>query len=105
MATKYLHTTAGGSAGAPAASIEKDPPAPVPPATEPTAEKKPPAPVMPAVVANPGTTETTSAKTKARVKTTAIRQGRNATAGQTTGPRPSADSRLGAWDPDSPVPP
>jgi len=57
------------------------------------------------VAGNPGATETTGAKTKARVKTAAIRQGRNATAGQTTGPRPTADSRLGAWDPDSPVPP
>jgi len=95
------------SAAAPAASVEKNPPSPLPlpPATEPTAEKKPPAPVPPVVAGNPGATETTGAKTKARVKTAAIRQGRNATAGQTTGPRPTADSRLGAWDPDSPVPP
>jgi serine/threonine protein kinase len=105
MATRYLRTTDASSAAAPAASVEKNPPSPVPPAQEPTAEKKPPPPVVPAAATDPGTTGTTSAKTKARVKTAAIRQGRNATAGQTPGPRPTADSRLGAWDPDSPVPP
>ena len=45
-------------------------------------------------------------KTKARVKPAVIRQGRAGAAGETAaGPRPNADSRLGSWDPDSPVPP
>jgi len=99
MATKYLRgTDAAAERGAPLAA----------PATESIAEKKPAAaiiPAVPAVATNPGTTETTGAKTKARVKTAAIRQGRTATAGPTAGPRPTAESRLGAWDPDSPVPP
>jgi serine/threonine protein kinase len=104
MATKYLRGTETASARSPAASVEKN----AAPATESIADKKPAAaviPTVPAVATNPGATEMTGAKTKARVKTAVIRQGRTATAGQTTGPRPTAESRLGAWDPDSPVPP
>ncbi|HXU02331.1 MAG TPA: serine/threonine-protein kinase [Polyangia bacterium] len=64
------------------------------PATQPTAEKHL------ARAANPSTTATTtSAKTKARMKPAVLR-----TANETTA-RPTAESRLGAWDPDSPVPP
>src|SRR4029078_12158187 len=82
------------SAAAPAASVEKNTPSPLPlpSATARTAETKPPAPVPPVVAGTPGATETTGAKTKARVKTAAIRQGRNGTAGQTTGPRPTVGS-------------
>jgi hypothetical protein len=83
------------------------------PATEPTAEKT--LPSTTAVAANPRptttpasattTTATPNEKTKTRVKPAVIRQARTAAAGPTSSPRPTADSRLGAWDPDSPVPP
>jgi hypothetical protein len=61
--------------------------------------------VLPAVAANPATSANTTARTKARVKPALMRQPRNADA--TPGARggTSAESRLGAWDPDSPVPP
>jgi hypothetical protein len=39
------------------------------------------------------------------VKPSVIRQARAGATGPTQIPRPTADSRLGAWDPDSPVPP
>ena len=107
MATKYLRSTDAAVDSRSAAAVEKNA-LPGAPATESIADKKPATaviPTVPAVATNPGTTETTGAKTKARVKTAVIRQGRTATAGQTAGPRPTAESRLGAWDPDSPVPP
>src|SRR5262245_17762625 len=100
-----------------AADVEKTPRSVGPgaernPATQPTAEKTGPSTPIPTVAAGDAaaTTATTlTAKTdkaKAKVKPAVIRQGRAATAaGQTTAPRPTADSRLGAWDPDSPVPP
>ena len=83
------------------------------PATEPTAEKTmPSSAAIPAVAAGDAATPTTTTattvkngKAKARVKPAVIRQGRAGATGQTAGPRPSADSRLGSWDPDSPVPP
>jgi len=84
------------------------------PATEPTAEKTlPSTTVIPAVAANPlpsttpatATTTPPNAKTKGKVKPAVIRQARTAAAAPTSSPRPTADSRLGAWDPDSPVPP
>jgi serine/threonine protein kinase len=113
LATKHWAVPNAG-----AARVEKDPRSAAPgaernPATVPTAEKILPSTAMiPAVATNPlpatatsSTTATTqNAKTKARVKTAAIRQARTA-AGPTAGPKPTADSRLGAWDPDSPVPP
>ncbi len=117
LATKHWHGGAAPNAGA--ARVEKDPRSAAPgaernPATVPTAEKTlPSTTVLPAVATNPSPTTTTTttttatpnAKTKAKVKPAAIRQARNAAAGPTSGPRPTADSRLGAWDPDSPVPP
>ena len=85
------------------------------PATEPTAEKTmPSSTAIPAVAAGDAATPTTTTpaattvkngKAKARVKPAVIRQGRAGTTGQAAGPRPSSDSRLGSWDPDSPVPP
>ena len=83
------------------------------PATEPTAEKTmPSSTAIPAVAAGDAATTTTTTtttvkngKAKARVKPAVIRQGRAGATGQAAGPRPSADSRLGSWDPDSPVPP
>ncbi len=83
------------------------------PATEPTAEKTmPSSTAIPAVAAGDAATTTTTTtttvkngKAKARVKPAVIRQGPAGTTGQAAGPRPSADSRLGSWDPDSPVPP
>jgi len=77
------------------------------PATDTTAEKILPSPAttIPAVAASATTTTATNTKGKTRVKPAAIRQGRAGAAGQTQSPRPTADSRLGAWDPDSPVPP
>jgi hypothetical protein len=82
------------------------------PATDPTADKTLPPRVLPAVAASTATTTappttgtTATTKGKARVKTTVIRQARAGTSGPTQSPRPTADSRLGAWDPDSPVPP
>jgi serine/threonine protein kinase len=116
LATKHWHDGAAPNAGA--ARVEKDPRSAAPgaernPATVPTAEKTlPSTTVLPAVATNPSPTTTTTttttatpnAKTKAKVKPAVIRQARNA-AGPTSGPRPTADSRLGAWDPDSPVPP
>jgi serine/threonine protein kinase len=85
--------------GTAATSVEKTPRS-VPPA------------IIPAVAAsNAATTATTSTPTaktggaKAKVKPAVARQGRAASDGQTAGQRPTADSRLGAWDPDSPVPP
>ena len=83
------------------------------PATEPTAEKTmPSSTAIPAVATGDGATPTTTTtttvkngKAKARVKPAVARQGRAGAAGQAAVPRPSADSRLGSWDPDSPVPP
>jgi len=83
------------------------------PAAEPTAEKTmPSSTTIPAVAAGDAATTTTTTttaakngKAKARMKPAVIRQGRASATGQTAGPRPSADSRLGSWDPDSPVPP
>ncbi len=80
------------------------------PATDPTAEKTLPPRVLPAVAASTTTTTATATtatntKGKARVKPAVIRQGRAGATGQTQSPRPTAESRLGAWDPDSPVPP
>jgi len=83
------------------------------PATEPTAEKTmPSSAAIPAVAAGDAATPTTTTattvkngKAKARVKPAVIRQGRAGATDQAAGPRPSADSRLGSWDPDSPVPP
>jgi serine/threonine protein kinase len=100
-----------------AADVEKNPRSVAPgaernPATQPTAEKPVPPTRTPAVAAGDAaaTTATTlTAKTdkaKTKVKPVVVRQGRAATpAGQAAGPRPTADSRLGSWDPDSPVPP
>ena len=112
LATKHWHDGAAPNAGA--ARVEKDPRSAAPgaernPATVPTAEKTlPSTTVIPAVATNPPpstTTATTTAKTRAKAKPAVIRQARNVAAGPTSGPRPTADSRLGAWDPDSPVPP
>jgi hypothetical protein len=77
------------------------------PARNTTAEKSlPPAGVVPAGAATTTTVAGSNTKTKGRVKSAIIRQGRAGAAGETaSGPRPSADSRLGSWDPDSPVPP
>ena len=80
------------------------------PATDPTAEKTLPPRALPAVAASTTTTTATATtgtntKGKARVKPAVIRQGRAGATGQAGSPRPTADSRLGAWDPDSPVPP
>ena len=86
------------------------------PANQPTAEKTmPSSTAIPAVAADDAATTTTATTTTttmkngkakaARVKPAVIRQGRAGTTGQAAGPRPSADSRLGSWDPDSPVPP
>ena len=79
----------------------------------PTAEKS-----LPSPASSPGggrcrdptaTTADGARKTRRRrprVKPAMVRQGRAGAAGQTaSGPRPTADSRLGSWDPDSPVPP
>jgi len=100
-----------------AAGVEKNPRSVAPgaernPASQPTAEKPVPPTPSPTVAAGDAaaTTATTlTAKTdkaKAKVKPAVLRQGRATTAaGQTAGPRPTADSRLGSWDPDSPVPP
>ena len=119
LATKHWRDD-GAAPNAGAARVEKDPRSAAPgaernPATVPTAEKTlPSTTVIPAVATNPLPTTTTAtttddgdtnAKTKAKVKPAVIRQARNAAAGPTSGPRPTADSRLGAWDPDSPVPP
>ena len=77
------------------------------PATGTTAEKSlPPAGVVSAGAATTTTVAGSNTKTKARVKPAMIRQGRAGAAGEAaSGPRPTADSRLGSWDPDSPVPP
>ena len=77
------------------------------PATGPTAEKPlPPTAVVPAMAARTTAVTADAAKTKARVRPAVIRQARAGATGQTAaGPRPTADSRLGSWDPDSPVPP
>jgi len=85
------------------------------PATEPTAETSLPSTTIPALAAGApattaaaapaSTTAAQSGKSKAKARPAVIRQAR-ATAGTPTGgPRSTADSRLGAWDPDSPVPP
>jgi tRNA A-37 threonylcarbamoyl transferase component Bud32 len=127
-ATKHWRGAEPAAARAAGPSAEKDPRSAAPgaegnPATAPTAEKSlPPTAPVPAVAAR--TTATTAdaattgatgamttaamanAKTKARVKPAVIRQGRAGATGQTVAsPRPTADSRLGSWDPDSPVPP
>jgi hypothetical protein len=107
----------GGAGPAPiqgsAALVEKNPRSGAPgaernPATSPTAEKLAPPTSIP-VAAGSSTATPLAAKPdkeKTKVKPAVIRQGRAATAsGQTPGPRPTADSRLGSWDPDSPVPP
>jgi hypothetical protein len=81
------------------------------PATDTTAERTLPSTTIPAVARTTATTTpatptaSKTEKTKVKVKPALIRQGRAATGGQAPGPRPTADSRLGAWDPDSPVPP
>jgi hypothetical protein len=69
-----------------------------------------PAPVPAPITTTASTMAVTSDRTKPKVKPAMLRQGRTAPAGQTSAgqpsaPRPTADSRLGAWDPDSPVPP
>ena len=104
--------TKGGGASAEITPRSVAPGADRNPATEPTAEKTmPSSTTIPAVAAgDPATTTTTTTtakngKAKARMKPAVIRQGRASATGQTAGPRPSADSRLGSWDPDSPVPP
>jgi serine/threonine protein kinase len=107
------------AAGAP--SVEKDPRSAAPgaernPATVPTAEKTVPSTTLiPAAATNPSpatatattpttATATSNEKTKTRAKPAVIRQARTPAAAPTSGPH-TADSRLGAWDPDSPVPP
>jgi len=117
LATRYWRAA---EAAHPDVSVARDPRSGPPgaernPATEPTAEKTlPSTTVIPAVAANPlptttpasaTTTATSNEKTKTRVKPAVIRQARTAAAGPTSSPRPTVDSRLGAWDPDSPVPP
>ncbi|HEY7373557.1 MAG TPA: serine/threonine-protein kinase [Polyangia bacterium] len=86
------------------------------PATNPTAEKLMPSTTapLPAVAAAGATAATTqpatsstlkTGKTKARVKPAVLRQARAGAEGQPGGSRATGDSRLGTWDPDSPVPP
>jgi serine/threonine protein kinase len=122
LATKHWRDNGAGATSAGAPTVEKDPRSAAPgaernPATVPTAEKTlPSTTVIPAVATSPSpapatapppttTTATSNAKTKARAKPAVIRQARNPAAAPTSGPHPTADSRLGAWDPDSPVPP
>jgi serine/threonine protein kinase len=131
LVTKHWRAAdaAAGRDRAAAARGEKDPRSAAPgaernPATDTTAEKTRPSTAMiPPVATNPAgagattiaratTTEATAAttKAKARVKNATLRQARTPdSGGQSTaaaaGSRPTADSRLGAWDPDSPVPP
>ncbi|HMF40573.1 MAG TPA: protein kinase [Polyangia bacterium] len=117
------HWTAGGAApgrDTAAASAEKNPRSVAPgaernPATDTTAEKSIPSTTTPAVsVASSTAGAATTApdavapkagKGKARVKPAVLRQARGGADGQAPGTRPTVDSRLGAWDPDSPVPP
>jgi serine/threonine protein kinase len=98
-----------------AAGVEKPPRSVAPgaernPATDPTAEKTIPSTTIPAVAANNATTSAARTmtakndKAKTKVKPAVVRQGRAGATDQ-PGPRPTADSRLGSWDPDSPVPP
>ena len=102
------HAAAGGGAeitprsAAPGAERNPD--------TDPTAEKTLPSRPIPTLAASTTTTTATpttaaSTKGKSRVKQAVLRQARAGSPGPTPGPRPTADSRLGAWDPDSPVPP
>jgi hypothetical protein len=99
-----------------AAQVEKNPRSVVPgaerPASHTTAEKTVPPALIPTVAAGsaaPTTATTLTVKTekaKTKVKPAVVRQGRSTAAtGQTPAARPTADSRLGSWDPDSPVPP
>jgi hypothetical protein len=75
------------------------------PATNPTAEKVMPSTTTPLpAIATAGATAK-AGKTKARVKPAVLRQARAGSEGQPGGGRPTVDSRLGTWDPDSPVPP
>jgi hypothetical protein len=73
------------------------------PATNPTAEKLMPSTTAPLPALGASTVKT--GKTKARVKTAVLRQARAGAEGQPGGSRTTVDSRLGTWDPDSPVPP
>jgi serine/threonine-protein kinase len=91
------------------ADFEKNPRSVAPgaernPATVPTAEKTVPSTTVPAV-ATSTTALSKPGKGKARMKPAVIRQARDGSGGQSPGGRPTVDSRLGAWDPDSPVPP
>jgi serine/threonine protein kinase len=130
LVTKHWRAADASAAAdrAAAARGEKDPRSAAPgaernPATDTTAEKtRPSTATIPAVAAAPDGAETTTiarapstettpttastTKAKARVKTALLRQPRTADGGSpTAGARPTAESRLGAWDPDSPVPP
>jgi tRNA A-37 threonylcarbamoyl transferase component Bud32 len=120
------HLTGGGAAPVrdTAARLEKNPRSAVPgaernPATDPTAEKTMPSTTIPAgaaqgtgptalpgaATANLGTVQK-PAKGKARLKPASIHQARSGDeSAQPQTARPTVDSRLGAWDPDSPVPP
>jgi hypothetical protein len=66
-------------------------------------EPIPPTPPAAAPIA-PLPAATAATKTKARLRPVG-RQGRATPASDTKGQPATADSRLGAWDPDSPVPP
>jgi serine/threonine protein kinase len=128
LATKHWREAGTAAPARAAIGGEKDPRSAAPgaernPATDPTAEKIMNAPTTapPAGSANAAaattvagatatatstsTPVTTAAKGKARPRPAAVRQARATAAGETPGGRATADSRLGAWDPDSPVPP
>jgi serine/threonine protein kinase len=101
-----------------AASVQISPRSVVPgaernPATNPTAEKTMPSTTLPAVGAASGATTSTASATiakggnkgKARAKPAILREARTGSEAQPPAPRATVESRLGAWDPDSPVPP
>jgi len=78
------------------------------PASSPTVEASLPPTTLPAPGANAivplPTTASAATKTKAKLRQGG-RQARATPAGETKAQPATADSRLGAWDPDSPVPP
>jgi hypothetical protein len=72
-----------------------------------------PSTTLPAVGAASGATTSTASATiakggnkgKARAKPAILREARTGSEAQPPAPRATVESRLGAWDPDSPVPP
>jgi len=118
LVTRYFIGGGGTAPSRDTATAEKNPRSVAPgaernPATEPTAEKTVPSTTVPALATSTAASgAATSAaamlkpgKGKARVRPALIRQARDGSDRPAPGTRPTADSRLGAWDPDSPVPP